>query len=266
MVCHGTAVDPVLRFLLVAGDGRVTRAEALRHGVLDTQVRRAIRAGELVRRGRGGYATPVPFPTPEAAHASHARAAWDASRAEAISHYSALACHGLPTYGCDLDIVHLATPRRDGRWRRPGLVVHALPRGVVPVNGLVPIPYALVQTGLAAGPFAFVASADAAIHRDLTARSDIEAAVRGLTRAPGVAALRPATARIDGRSESVLERGAAGHRAVGMVGGGAVPRGGERPWVPRRPPPRRRMGARRVRRDGQVRRPRRPLTREASRG
>lgn len=198
-------MDQLLKPLLAASGGRVTRAEALRHGVLDTQVRRAIRSGELVRQGRGGYATPVAYPTPEAAHAALARATWDASRAEAISHHSALTCHGLPTYGCDLDVVHLATPRRDGRWRRPGLVVHALPRGVVPVDGLVPVPYALVQTGLAGGPFALVASADAAIRRHLTTRRDIAAAVDALTRSPGIAALRPATARIDGRSESVLE-------------------------------------------------------------
>lgn len=199
-------MEDVVRALVIAGQGVITRQDALRAGVLDTQVRRALRAGELVQAARGTYAVATDYPTPEAAHAVTAQAVLRRLReGTSVSHYSALACADLPTYGCDLDTVHLSTPRPGGRWRRAGVVVHTLPRGICARDGLVPLPIALVQTGIVAGPTAFVVAADAALRRGAVQAEEIDVALLQMQRTPGIAPVRAAARRLDPRSESVGE-------------------------------------------------------------
>ncbi|WP_116114261.1 type IV toxin-antitoxin system AbiEi family antitoxin domain-containing protein [Austwickia chelonae] len=199
-------MDDVVGALVVAGGGVLTRAEALRAGVHDTQVRRALRAGELVRAAPGTYLTTTAHPTPEAAHAARCTAVLRRQGDHiSLSHYSVLACAGIPTYRCDLDVVHLATDRPGGRWRRRGAVVHALPRGVRPEQRMVPIAVALAQTGLVAGPTSFLASADAALRQGLVHLEDIGEALDLMRRTPGIAPVRAAVHRLDPRAESVGE-------------------------------------------------------------
>ncbi len=196
-------MDDVVRAVLVGGSGIFTRAQARRSGLSDAQVTRAVRRREIVRLAPGVYGRPTEG-TPEQRHATAARAALAAIGEGAyVSHYSALACADLPTYGCDLATEHLCSAR--ARWRRGGLTMHGLPHGVSPRGTSVPLAVALLQTGLVAGPTAFSASADAALRSGAVSRGEIERALALMSRWPGIAAIRTAATRLDPRAESVGE-------------------------------------------------------------
>ena len=62
--------------------------------------------------------------------------------------------------------------------------------------------WAIVQTGLEAGPESALVSADSALHQSLVTRDGLEEAVRRFAGHPGMATLRPALAFADGRHES----------------------------------------------------------------
>jgi very-short-patch-repair endonuclease len=62
--------------------------------------------------------------------------------------------------------------------------------------------WAVVQTGLEAGPESALVSADSALHQSLITSVELEEAVRRLAGHPGMATVRPALAFADGRHES----------------------------------------------------------------
>jgi len=193
-----------------------------------------VASGECVRLTRGWYAPTAGPMDPLERHRLTALALGRqyCGRA-AISHYSALVVTGISTYAVDLDHVHLtlgatrqgpATPpaRRAERpggkppgvaSRRKGLILHR-PIGDTwyppPTEGpgvwitpsTTPIPWAIVQTGLASGGLSALVAADSALHRGVVSAPDLMSAVDRFRRYPGITRVRAALAGADGRHES----------------------------------------------------------------
>ena len=190
------------------------RRDLVARGWTDRMLDRAVRRGELARPRRGAYVDGPTFAasTRPARHRLTARAVLAASPVPlVVSHASALAFHGGPDWGLDLDVVDVTRPdRRCGR-SEAGVRQHRgrLLDGDVCTLGGVPV----------------TSAARAAL--ELTTQVDLETAVvhiddlirRGLTTGEELAA-RYATGMVhwprsvttdlalrlaDGRSESVAE-------------------------------------------------------------
>jgi hypothetical protein len=129
-----------LRFLADI-DGVVLRRDALAAGATDGDLRRACRAGVLVRIRHGVYSLKEVWEarTLEERHLLLSRMAYEFARADVVlSHVSAALIHGAPLWDLSLTEVHLTrTDRKAGR-REGGVVQHRgrLRKGdVVTVDG-----------------------------------------------------------------------------------------------------------------------------------
>ncbi len=123
-------------------DGIVLRRDVIMAGGTDTDLRRACRAGQLVRIRHGAYASREMWEarTREARHLLLSRLAYEFARTEvALSHVSAAVIHGAPLWDLSLLEVHLTrTDRKAGR-REVGVVQHRgrlRKRDVVLVEGI----------------------------------------------------------------------------------------------------------------------------------
>jgi hypothetical protein len=103
----------------------LSRADLVAAGFDDAELRRARRAGGLWRPRRGRYRTVPPPDEPMERHAATVLAAVPALAAEAVvSHVSAAALHGLPSWRTPLGRVHVSRHRRGGGRIDPLLHVH----------------------------------------------------------------------------------------------------------------------------------------------
>ena len=109
-------------------------------GYTEREVRRALRAGELMPVRRGIYAVRGVPDEPMVRHAMSVRAAERGVASEAvISHVSAAALHGLPSWGVALDRVHVTRSRRNGGRVDRVLhlhVAHLAPDEIVIIDGI----------------------------------------------------------------------------------------------------------------------------------
>lgn len=166
-----------------------------------------LRAGELNVVRPGAY---LAGPPPDDGAARHLLLVHAAVAALApgvvVSHASAAVVHGLPVWGLPLDVVHVTRARRRSGGRRGSRVhVHSAPLDpdeIVVVGGVAVTSLARTLVDLARQvPFEqAVVTADAALHRHLTDRAALDAALERRPRWPGLPAARRALAFADPRS------------------------------------------------------------------
>jgi hypothetical protein len=175
-------------------------------GYSATELARMSRAGELVQLRRGAWVPALP----EDEGLRH-RLLVDATLAltadGVVSHASAAALHGLPTFG-PMTRVHLTRPEGRGKCRgyvhlhvAPVAPAEVVERDGVAVTGLARTVVDLARTL----PFAeAVATGDAALRLGLEPAA-LREVLDSAGRRPGVGSARRVVAFVDGRSESVGE-------------------------------------------------------------
>ena len=198
---------------VVADEHGLLRArDAAAAGLSRRDVAGLARAGQLLRVCRGWYCLAVAAAPPTEGespaerhrrrHALLARAMIREFSDRAVaSHHSALVLDGLPTFGADLDRVHVTRTHDRFSRQRPGLTVHEQVAGSTADEGVIEIPVAVVQTGVVNGPMASLIAADAALHRGLASVGGLSRAL-ALVAGPGVGRVRRILPFADGRSES----------------------------------------------------------------
>ncbi|GAA2162167.1 hypothetical protein GCM10009826_32040 [Humibacillus xanthopallidus] len=174
-------MDVRLRALAGRQDGAFSSAQAAALGVDHLELRRAVRSGELLRPRRAAYVEGVRWRDADQDERFRllVRAVSHTRDGDIVSHHAALALHGLPLWGHDVDRVDLLadvgqTVRRTG--------VHLHPRGDVrPVRfgsiGVVPVARAVVRTALTMGRDCAVVAGDAALHREMVTVEELLAEV-----------------------------------------------------------------------------------------
>lgn len=192
--------------------GLLARGELLAAGYTVDDLRRWRRTGELTPVRRGVYAPPGAVPEdPMARHAVVVRAAVPALAPGAVvSHISAAALHGLPSWAVPLDRVHVTRSRRYGGRVDRVLHLHAArlePDEVVVVDGVAVTSVARTVVDCARLlPFEpAVVIADAALHARKVTADELADAVQRSARRCGNSAARRAVGFADGRVESVGE-------------------------------------------------------------
>ncbi|SDO58823.1 Transcriptional regulator, AbiEi antitoxin, Type IV TA system [Pedococcus dokdonensis] len=237
----------------LADDHLISTATALTLGIDPAGMRARVRAGTLFRVIRGWYAVRSP---------NSERAPWEgddtfdeARRRHRLlvtallksfdgrvvaSHQSALVLHELPMWQADLTTAHLCRTANDHTRHRRSAVIH--PRVEAdPVAGsggyqTVTPAHAAVQVGLyppddatCRVPMDSLIAADAALHRGLVGREELERAVAAHTHHPGIPVVRQLLAHVDGRHESPGEtRLAHAMRTLGYSFTPQVPLAGSR--------------------------------------
>jgi very-short-patch-repair endonuclease len=179
-------------------------------GCTDSDIRRRVRTGELVRVAAGLYAHTAELDGwPEVAYRVRVVAA--AQRFQAIvSHASAAAIHGLPLSGADLSSVHLIRPGRGGYRAEGGRTRHAGlidPRWVTSVDGIRVTTGARTVVDLSRSQALRIAvpAMDTALFRRLCTPEDVREALASVRRHRGAPHARLAAQLADGRAESPME-------------------------------------------------------------
>ena len=170
------------------------------------ELRRLLRAGELVRVRRGAYASSEPIDRADQ-HRRLVRATVPQCSSDAVvSHASAAVLHQLPLGRIDLDTVHL-TRDQAGGGRRRGLVhVHAAPIGEdeVTVRQGVRVTTAartVVDLACTLPRWQAVTVGDAALRADCTP-AELADSLTGVGRRTGIGSARRVIPFLDRRSES----------------------------------------------------------------
>lgn len=191
----------------------ISAAELLRHGIDSHAIRRLLTSGRLHRLCTGWYATRPPADAADR-HLLLARAVLRQLEGRAaLSHHSLVLLAGLPVWRADLTAVHVTRVGDQVTRRRRHVVSHssvpgltpvwpAAEPGPAPVGPLVPLPVAVVQTGLVAGAMDAAIAADGALHAGLLGRESLRAATDLLSGHRGIRATAAALQRCDARHES----------------------------------------------------------------
>jgi hypothetical protein len=202
-------VNELLAIRCAAQGGVFTRADALEFGYDDGALRQLVRSGACRRLARGVYGVCPPDLDAEDRHRLLTRGLVRRIDGAAASHHSALLLHGLPVYSVDLGRAHVVgqSPRKVRRL--PEATVHrrvpdAL-RGAVDGISCVDVGVALVQNALLHDTVSAVVSADAALHRKIVTRHELESNAAAVSRQTGSGTVTEMVRLADGRSESVGE-------------------------------------------------------------
>lgn len=162
-------MDDYFTAMAQAADGVFSRGDALRWGMSDNDLTRAVRSGRLSRPRRGVYALPRRSETPERDHAHRVRAILRSRDSHAAGR-STLALAGLPLVNADLSVVVLCGPGRE-RYRRGDVITYPMPPGesglVVEGVPTVSLETAIFQTVARDSLTTAIVAADAALHRAL---------------------------------------------------------------------------------------------------
>lgn len=192
----------------------LSRRELVAAGFADDELRRARLRGDLWRPRRGRYSTCPPPPDAMTRHAAEVRAACAALSPDAVvSHVSAAAMYGLPSWRAPLGRVHVSRDRDHGGRVDRLLHVHAARIAadeIGSVDGVaVTGPARTVADCARTLPFEqAVVIADAALRAELVELVEPAELVDALARWPrrrGNGPARRVLAFADGRSESVGE-------------------------------------------------------------
>jgi hypothetical protein len=205
-------MDPALTPFLAPG-GVALRREMLAAGLQPDEIGIHLRRGSLVRVRHGAYTDADSWLRSDAAarHLLRSRAVLASLKPlSVLSHTSAAIAWGLPVWGVDLEPVHVTRPGRPQSRRQAGVVHHhaALPDDqVVEVDGLLVTRPDRTVADMArlAGFEPGVVTADAALHRGLTAPEQLRVMVIAMQDWPGSRVCSRVVAFADGRSESVGE-------------------------------------------------------------
>lgn len=193
------SIDPILHAWAVTRGHVFTYGEARERGVGDPELRRWLRAGDVVAPRRGAYVLGAAW---AAAHdegrlALRTKAVLATRPGNVASHQSALALHGLPVHGVSLGTVDVIGAVRRVR-TRPGLRVHgwaapvppstddlaAVPHVVADGYRCVPIATAIAQVALRSGSLAGLVPLDCALHDRRCTLDDVRSALTGLVQRP----------------------------------------------------------------------------------
>jgi very-short-patch-repair endonuclease len=193
-------IDPSLHAWAVTRGNVFTYGEARARGISDTELRRWLRAGEVVTPRRGAYLLgPAWAASRDVGRLALRTKAVLATRPDSVaSHQSALALHGLPVHGVPLDTVDVIGAVRRVR-ARPGLRVHGWALGEsgrasdldrvphVAADGYrcVPVATAIAQVAFRSGALAGLVPLDRALHDRRCTVEEVGTAVSGLARRPG---------------------------------------------------------------------------------
>ena len=187
-------------------DGLFDRATAITLGWTDGALCRAVRSGRLIRPRHGLYCRPEHADSPALGAVAAARAC----RGSVVSHRSAALLHGVPLLGTAGDRRPGLTlpPRSTGDVK--GALLHRAqlwPEDIVDVDGTPVTSVARTVADLArSSPIATsVVAADAALHRGLVTRAEIDDVLRRCWIWPGIRRAWRAVPVIDAPSESPLE-------------------------------------------------------------
>lgn len=180
-------------------------------GYTEREVRRALRSGDLTSVRRGIYATSGVPAEPMARHAMSVRAAARGVASEAVvSHVSAAAMHGLPSWAVPLHRVHVTRGRRHGGRVDRVLHLHVArlaPDEIVIIDGIAVTSVArtVVDCARALAFEPALVVADAALHARTVAPAELMEALRRSARRRGNNGARRVIEFADGRAESVGE-------------------------------------------------------------
>jgi hypothetical protein len=208
---------PVERLRPLNELGVITRAQALREGMDDRAIRRALKRGDWVPLRHGSYADRARWQSLDPRDRHRATAVAVSARAfadHAWSHATALAHLGQPLWELDLDCVHVT--RFDGRGgrRQAGVVQH---RGRLVVDDLTvrdgqlltsPTRTALDMAALTDVEHGVVI-VGAMLSSGETTRAELQQCMESMSGWPNTLALRRVLQLADARPESVAE-----HRLV----------------------------------------------------
>nr|NLI49181.1 hypothetical protein [Propionibacterium sp.] len=195
-----------------APDRRERRTANLRadDGLSERDVKQRVRDGRLVRLRRG-VLTDRTAETPVQRHLQLARAVALQRSEPVFSHVTAAVAWGLPVNSRNLDRVWLTRRRGHGHGRTVPDAVESQSslraEEIAVASGLVVTSVArtVVDLGRTSALEWGVAAADAALHRGLCTRDDLEAAVAAGRGRRGIARAARAVAFADPRAESPLE-------------------------------------------------------------
>jgi len=211
-------MNPKLTVIASRQGGVFSRREALQSGYTGSQIRDRLKSGAWISVRRGMYAAAPRLdrlPPWEQSTVLHRLSVRGASRsltgtAAVVSHQSALALYGLPTWGLDLAEVHLTRLDALSGRVRAGVRHHAgslCEDDVAVVDGMATTcaARAVVDTACLSSYESAVATADAALHRELVTPTELRSALEAVRGWPGSATAAAAVAFADGRCESVGE-------------------------------------------------------------
>lgn len=202
---------------LTSTGGAFSWQRASKLGLVPSDIRTLTRSGAAKRVRRGAFVATAAWDgaPPEVRLAMRARAIMAGRTGDVAVYQSALAMYRLPVHGMPADVVDVANDVSRVRLRS-GLRVH--PRGVCGgaelmqfTDGAIAVEpaYALAQVILRTGGTAAIVSLDAALHRRLATRSEVQAALAALAANPteltrGTACLALADQACESVGESLL--------------------------------------------------------------
>ncbi|MDV7132696.1 type IV toxin-antitoxin system AbiEi family antitoxin [Williamsia muralis] len=194
--------------------GAVTRGELMGLGYTPSEIRSALRAGVVYALAPGIFA----LPTLRALPREDQHREFSCAMARRLDHryvlgaHSAAVLHGLPLWDVDTSIVHLSLPTGDSHSgsrtsKHVRVQRDARPPAVMHVNGIpVATPArAVVDLARRASFASAVVTGDAALHRGLCTKADLEAELDLIVGSPGYPQACRAVAMMDGLAESPLE-------------------------------------------------------------
>lgn len=204
-------VTEKLAFLAESQFGVILRPQAIAAGYSPQEIQRQLGAAEWVGVRRGAYAAASAWRTMTVAERHRALCFAVAAKIgpdAAISHTSAVALHGLPTWGHDLSEVHVSKANVS---RHAGGVFHhrtAVPSDhVVDIQG-IPVTAAaraLVEAALISPSEPCVVTMDAALRDRITTKQELLDTVDAMRDWPGARNAGRVVSFAEARSESVGE-------------------------------------------------------------
>lgn len=204
-------MDEHLLLMAEHNGGYLHRTDVLDNAGTDRQIRGLVRAG-LIRRIRvGTYAPSVTWDAldPTGRHVVLARSVVDKFPlgAVALSHHSALACHGVALHGVDLSTVHVVRLDAGGGRKESGVVHHRAepgPESVALVDDRLCVDAARAVWELASisSRRTGLVSMDSAVNLAMATKEQIIAEGEQCRRWPGSRVARMTARLIDGGAES----------------------------------------------------------------
>ena len=193
------SIDPILHAWAVTRGHVFTYGEARERGVGDPELRRCLRAGDVVSPRRGAYVLGAAWASShdEGRLALRTKAVLATRPGNVASHQSALALHGLPVHGVSLSTVDVMGAVRRIR-TRPGLRVHgwtapgsrspvdlaAVPHVVADGYRCVAVATAIVQVAVRSGWLAGLVPLDRALHERRCTLEEVRTALTELAQLP----------------------------------------------------------------------------------
>ncbi|HEY0470035.1 MAG TPA: type IV toxin-antitoxin system AbiEi family antitoxin domain-containing protein [Kribbella sp.] len=197
--------------------GWFTRADATESGYSDSEIRLRLRRGRWSRLCRDAYVEPGLWPAGELPWERTRRLHLLLTRAvvhrmgdgAAVSHQSAAVLYGLPSWGLDLDRVHLTKPTGRARSDRT-TKVHRSPLEPDDVGQVLGVcvtsaARAIVETTCGSSYEVGVVLSDGALREGRVTTEQLTAMAKRFQYLPGSPAARAAVGFADGLSESVGE-------------------------------------------------------------